>query len=71
MANEGLARSNLGSVLRQLGRLDEARQEIRRAIECKAQFGHASQPWMSWGILAGIEKDAGNPDVAARQSTRP
>ncbi len=35
-ANEGRARNNLGNTLRKLRRLDEARQEIRRAIECKA-----------------------------------
>ena len=50
--------------LRKLRRLDEARQEIRRAIECGAQFGHASWPWASWSILAGIETDAGNPAAA-------
>ena len=64
-ANEGLARSNLANALRTLRRLDEARQEIRRAIECKTQFGHASQPWKSWDILAGIETDAGHPAAAA------
>ena len=63
-AMEGVARSNLGNTLRRLGRLDEARQEIRRAIECKAQFGHAAEPWKSWNILSGIETDAGNPAAA-------
>ena len=51
--------------LRKLRRLDEARQEIRRAIECNAQFGHASEPWKTWAILADIETDAGNPTAAA------
>ena len=64
-ANEGTARSNLAIRLRKLRRLDEARQEIRRAIECKAQFGHASEPWKTWAILADIETDAGNPAAAA------
>jgi tetratricopeptide (TPR) repeat protein len=63
-ANEGVARNNLGETLRELHRLDEARQEIRRAIECKAQFGHVSGPWTSWAILSDIESDAGNPAVA-------
>ena len=58
------ARNNLAHTLRKLRRLDEARQEIRRAIECKAQFGHASEPWTSWAILADIETDAGNPAAA-------
>ena len=65
VANEGAARNNLGDTLRKLRRFDEARQEIRRAIECKAQFGHASEPWTTWGILADIETDAGNPTAAA------
>ena len=64
-AKEGLARNNLAGTLRKLRRLDEARQEIRRAIECKAQFGHAAEPWKSWSILADIETDAGNPTAAA------
>jgi tetratricopeptide (TPR) repeat protein len=65
VVNEGRARSNLGDTLRQLRRLDEARQEIRRAIECKTQFGHAASPWTSWSVLAAIETDAGNPTAAA------
>ena len=64
-ANEGKSRNNLAITLRKLRRLDEARQEIRREIECKAQFGHASEPWKTWAILAGIETDAGNTTAAA------
>ncbi|MEO7318937.1 MAG: tetratricopeptide repeat protein, partial [Chthoniobacteraceae bacterium] len=62
---EGRHRSNLAVYLRKLHRLDEAREEIRQAIECKAQFGHAAQPWTSWSILADIEADTGNPTAAA------
>ena len=65
VANEGMARNNLADTLRKLRRLDEARQEIRRAIECNAQFGHAAEPWTTWAILADIETDAGNPTAAA------
>lgn len=64
-AREGVARSNLAFALQKLRRLDEARKEILRAIECKAQFGHASQLWKSWAILAEIETDSGNPITAA------
>ncbi len=66
IAGEGRTRSNLAEALRKLRRLDEARQEIRRAIECGAQFGHASEPWKTWAVLAGIEKDAGSPAAAAQ-----
>jgi len=65
LAGEGRQRNNLAFLLRKLGRLDEAQQEILRAIECKAQFGHASEPWTSWSILASIETDAGNIAAAA------
>ncbi len=64
-AQEGRFRNNLADTLRKLRRFDEARQEILRAIECKAPFGHASEPWKSWGILANIETAAGNPTAAA------
>ena len=64
-ANEGSVRNNLAATLHKLRRLDEARQEIRQAIECDAQFGHASSPWTAWAILALIETDAGNPAAAA------
>jgi tetratricopeptide (TPR) repeat protein len=65
VASEGFARNNLADTLRKLRRLDEARQEILRVIDCDAQFGHASKPWKSWAILAAIETDTGNPAAAA------
>ena len=64
-AKEAAVRSNLAETLRKLRRLEEARQEIRRAIECKTQFGHASELWKAWDILANIETDAGNATAAA------
>jgi tetratricopeptide (TPR) repeat protein len=66
LVDEGKARSNLAHALKKLRRLDEARQEIQRAIEGKTQFGQASEPWKSWDILADIETDAGNPAAAAQ-----
>jgi tetratricopeptide (TPR) repeat protein len=64
-ANEGRLRNNLGATLYKLRRVNEARQELYRAIECKEQFGHAVEPWKSWAILSDIERDAGNPAAAA------
>lgn len=64
-ANEGRGRKNLAIPLRKLHRLDEARQEIQRAIECDAQFGHATEPWKTWATLADIETDAGDLPAAA------
>jgi tetratricopeptide (TPR) repeat protein len=64
-AKEGVVRNNLADTLHKLRRPDEARREIRRAIECDSQFGHASEPWKTWAILADIESDGGNPVAAA------
>ena len=64
-AKEGVIRNNLADTLRKLHRFTEARQEIKRAIECGASFGHASQPWTAWDILADIETVDGNPTAAA------
>jgi len=70
VANEGRVRNNLAETLRRLGRLDEARQEVQRALACKAQFGHAATPWTAWSILSGIESDASNPAAAAAARDR-
>jgi tetratricopeptide (TPR) repeat protein len=64
-AKEGIARNNLADTLRKLGRYGEARQEIRRAIDCKEPFGHAAEPSTSWAILADIELADGQPAAAA------
>jgi hypothetical protein len=65
VAKEGITRGNLALTLGKLRRLDEARQEILQAIDCKAQFGHPSMPWEDWCILAYIETDSGNAAAAA------
>ncbi len=70
VGHEGITRSNLGEALRALRRLDEARQEILRAIECKTQVGHTAEPWKTWSILADIETDAGNPAAAAEAKAK-
>ena len=36
---------------------------------CKEQFGHASEPWNTWAILADIEMDCGDV-TAAEQAKR-
>jgi tetratricopeptide (TPR) repeat protein len=65
LAKEGMTQSNLTATLLKLQRLDEARQAIRRAIECKAPFGHAASPWTSWAILADIETADDNSSATA------
>lgn len=66
-AREGVVRNNLATVLCKLGpaRLGEAHQEILRAIECMASFGHSAPSSAAWARLAAIEAFAGNPGAAA------
>jgi tetratricopeptide (TPR) repeat protein len=64
-AGEGRQWNNLADTFRTLQRLEEARQAIHRAIECKAPFGHAAEPWTSWIILANIETADENSAAAS------
>jgi tetratricopeptide (TPR) repeat protein len=64
-AGEGRTRSNLAGTLQKLGRFEEARHEVHRAIECKEPLGHAVSIWTSWSILNKIETADGNPTAAA------
>jgi tetratricopeptide (TPR) repeat protein len=70
IAGEGRQRVNIANTLRKLHRLDEARQQIHRAIQCNAQSGDASQPWRTWAVLGAIETDAGNASAAAEAKSR-
>ncbi|HMG06177.1 MAG TPA: hypothetical protein VK581_12000, partial [Chthoniobacterales bacterium] len=65
VGKEIAARTNLAEVLRKLRRFDEARKEIRKAIEFKQHSGHAAEPWKTWSILANIESDDGNSAASA------
>jgi tetratricopeptide (TPR) repeat protein len=64
-AGEGRQLNNLAETFRKLQRPEEARQAIRRAIECDEPFGHAAEPWKTWNTLANIETAAGNSAAAA------
>jgi len=68
--NEGKARGNFAIVLRKLGRLDQAREELHRTIECFSDFGHSSEPWRTWAVLANIETDAGKPIAAGEAKAK-
>ncbi len=61
---EGVTRNNIADTLRQLERYDEARTEIRRAIECKQELGHAGTVWNAFNILRQIETAVGNGAAA-------
>jgi len=69
LVNEGKDRSNLAGTLIELRRYDEARHELRRAIECKKPFGHAAEPWKAWSHLEDLERATGYAEAAraARQ----
>jgi tetratricopeptide (TPR) repeat protein len=64
LANEGAARSGLASTLLVLGRYEEARQALQRAIECNEPYGHAAEPWTSWELLRRLERAAGHTQDA-------
>jgi tetratricopeptide (TPR) repeat protein/CHAT domain-containing protein len=70
MFGEGRARHNAANSLRTLGRLDEARRELERAIVCDEPFGHAAEPWKAFDILSAFERDAGRPEAASAARRR-
>ncbi len=63
---EGITHHNLANTLIKLKRLQQARPELLRAIECKESFGHAAEPWATWNILHNLEQTEGNPQAAAQ-----
>ncbi|MCP4113217.1 MAG: tetratricopeptide repeat protein, partial [Desulfobacteraceae bacterium] len=65
-AAEGQSRSNLAAQLIILKRFNEARDEIKRAIECKKPYGHAAQSWNTWNTLYDLEQAVGNTTAAAQ-----
>jgi tetratricopeptide (TPR) repeat protein len=63
---EGLGLNNLALTLVKLRRYDDARRELRRAVECLSPYGHAGQLWKTWHLMHALERTAGNPEAAAR-----
>ncbi len=64
LQKEGLCRNNIANTLIKLNRFDEARMEIKRAIECDSSFGHAAEPWVSFGVLYKLEIATNNVEAA-------
>jgi tetratricopeptide (TPR) repeat protein len=67
---EGADRYNMAKTLIKLGRLDEARPELLRAIECKKPYGHVAELWMTWDNLYDLEQATGNAQAAAKARQR-
>jgi tetratricopeptide (TPR) repeat protein len=67
---EGLVLSNLAGTLRKIGRLEEARHAVTRAIECNQPLGHSAEIWKDWSILSEIESDCADPKAAAAAKGR-
>lgn len=63
---EGSVRNNLADTLIKLQRYNEARRELHRAIECSKPYGHAAEPWKTWGIVCDLERVTGNQGAAAQ-----
>lgn len=64
LQKEGRQRNNLAGTLIKLKRYDEARDEIKRAIECMSNFGRAGSHWAQFGILYNLEISTGNTYAA-------
>jgi tetratricopeptide (TPR) repeat protein len=67
--NEGRARRNLAVASLALGRNDDARSELQRAIVCNQEYSHSAEPWWTWVTVEDLERKTGHPDAAhaARQ----
>jgi tetratricopeptide (TPR) repeat protein len=63
---EGVVRNNLANTLLKLGRHEEARRELLRALACKEPYGHAAVPWKTWDILQELELTVGDAESATR-----
>lgn len=63
--SEGRSRSNAANTLITLGRHAEARQQLERALACKAPYGPNAQPWKTWNNLYNLETAVGNPAAAS------
>lgn len=70
LRGEGQSRHNAADELIKLSRYDDARREILRAIECNQPFGHAADPWKTFGILSNLEQAVGNAEAAANACHR-
>jgi tetratricopeptide (TPR) repeat protein len=66
MAKEGAARGNIANTLIKLGRYENAREEIHRAIQCIEPYSHATEPWKAWNILSDLETAVGNQSASAK-----
>lgn len=65
-AGAGRQLSNLANILRKLQLLKDARDAILQAISLTEQFGHTSEPWISWDILTDIESASGDAIAASK-----
>lgn len=64
LSTEGRILNNLAIALIQLQRYNEARDALKRAAECKAPYGHATEPWTTWALMQTLEQVTGNQGAA-------
>jgi tetratricopeptide (TPR) repeat protein len=69
LRQEGSTHNNIAIALIHLGRHDEARREIERAVECMKPFGHVAHPWKTFDVLCDLEHAVGN-EPAAQEARR-
>ncbi|MFO0758973.1 MAG: CHAT domain-containing protein [Byssovorax sp.] len=66
---ESSSLNNLGIVLSELCRYDEAREALLLSLAIKSEYGHEAMPWTTWSVLEVVERSSGRPEEAcvARQ----
>ena len=57
---------DLGNVLHELRRFDEAREVLTAALAIAKLVGRAAESWNAWTLLEAVERDSGHPDAAHR-----
>lgn len=61
---ESIARSQMADKLILLQRYDDARNALKRAIECEEPFGDEGEPWRTYAMLSRLEEEAGNQEAS-------
>ena len=61
---EGIARTSVARPLIDLRRYEEARIELRRALECKQQFDDGVESWRTWALIEEVERAMGHLEAA-------
>lgn len=67
---EGVIRNNMADTLIKLGRYDEAKSALMRALDCETPQGHAAEIWKTWNILRRLHEATDNAESATEAHNR-